>query len=353
MNNIVIFTSNRSEWGILKPLAIELKKQYNIKIIACASHLSSTYNTFIDIVSEFDCERIENSLDSNTSIGSCKSSGLICISLPDIIERINPDLMMILGDRFESFICSFICNMMHIKILHLHGGEKSGNLDDYYRNCISEFADIHCTATINAYRNLLRKYNNVYYTGCLGCNNLPEVNNDNSNKILIMYHPVTHLYKESFIELFYALYNMSDEFEYNFILANNDFGSKDINGEIYKFNEHANKKVKIHASLDRNEFLDLLSKSLCIIGNSSCGIIEAPSIGIPTINIGSRQKGRNKASSIHDVMCNRYDILNLFEDLKENNFKSDFGYTPYIGKLFYDHKYHSSIEEVINVIQKL
>lgn len=348
MKSIVIFTSNRSEWGILKSLAIELNKRYDLRIVACASHLSVVYNTITDI-NGFKCEKVENSLSSDTREGCCKSSGILLITLPDILRRIDPEFVIILGDRYESFAAASVCCIMNIKILHLHGGEESGNIDNIFRDCITQMSYVHCTSTKNAEDILIHNFNctNVFMTGALGCDGLQRSNNRNKNSLMVIYHPITNDEIEDFNEILSALeiFCYGKGYYIDFILANNDFGGCEINKMIKDFCTVSDLNTIINVHLERNKFIDLLSNSACIIGNSSCGIIEAPVLGIPTINIGTRQIWRQRASSIIDCNCDRDDIINELKLLENNNFEYDFSYIPYQGK--------DVVKKIINVIEEV
>lgn len=340
--NLAIFTSNRSEWGLLKSLAIRIKEVYNdVKIIACASHYSPIYKTSSDI--DFDCDSIENLLSSDTPEGSCKSAGVLLITLPEILKKHELDLIIILGDRYESFICAFAAYTLNIKILHLHGGERSGNIDDGFRDCISRLSTIHCVATVKAFKRLYYGYHytNVNIVGALGCQELSESRIRKKNRLLVSYHPVTKDNNENFDEVLDAIVDYcsfsNKTYFVDFILANNDFGGYEINKKIEEFIElFSNGNLcNIYASsfvhLERDKFINHLSQCTCIIGNSSAGIIEAPSLAIPTINIGSRQQYREKASSILNVKCKRSKIVLALNAFNSRDFIPVLSYRPYKG----------------------
>lgn len=344
MRPIVFFTSNRSEWGLLEPLVDESFKRYPMKIIACSSHLSPIYNTAKQIKHDF--ERIECLLSSDTKEGCCKSAAVLMMSLTDVFKRLDPELVIILGDRYESMICAMTCHIMGIKILHLHGGERSGNIDDVFRDCISMMSDIHCCATEKAENNIRRILHNessifhmysIYNVGALGCHNLPKKVDSKISTILICYHPNTKD-EENFDEILTALekfcfrsYKASNKYRLVFVFANNDFGGIRINKQIENFFNRYHDEIRMEISIDQNrkDYLELLSQSKVIIGNSSSGIIEAPAIGVPTINIGSRQKNRERSSSIIDVECQYKDIYDVLIQLEGNNFEVGFSYVPY------------------------
>lgn len=325
--NIAFFTSNRSEWGLLKPLYEELNDNChnNISVIACNSHLSFVYGMTIDDIKndmwmEEMRERlytVESLLSSDTTVGMCKSMGLIIISLTEKLNEIKPNFVILLGDRYESMICATVCHAMRIKILHLHGGEQSGNIDDAYRDCISRMSYVHCTATQNAKLRLQRidrgfLYHRVYNVGALGCQGLVPVEK-RSNYLLVVYHPNTLDY-ENIGELLRVLSTRNEPIE--FITANCDAGGEKINNSIREFCRNRD-GVSIIPHLERSQFIDLLSKAKAIVGNSSAGIIEAPCLHVPTINIGSRQKNRELASSIIDCPCTEEAIDLAFYTLDE------------------------------------
>src|SRR3972149_2949384 len=198
LKNICMFTSNRSEWGLLQPLAEKLNSIFNLKVISCGSHLSPTYGFTRNEIA-FECKDLECLLSSDTSIGTCKSMGLLCVTIPDVLNEISPELVIILGDRYESMICAMICHTMRIRVLHIHGGEQSGSIDNAFRDCISRVAYIHCVATqkskkrlkkflsiINASHDIF--YYNIFNVGALGCFGLQEKRyyNDDDDHIIVV-----------------------------------------------------------------------------------------------------------------------------------------------------------------------
>lgn len=322
MKKALIFTSNRSEWGLLKLLAIKMREVYDLKIIACASHLDPNFDTLEDL-KDFDCVTIENNISSYTSVGNCKSSGVLMITLPEILGLINPEFVILLGDRYETLCAAYTCNILGIRIVHLHGGEKSGNIDNIFRDCITRMSYVHCTATYNSYNRLVTSIdlingnrNNIYLTGALGCEELKKVNyTKNKKKILLIYHPNTINKNEDIKEildgiLFFLdkenkkfIYKETKNFGYyvKVVLPNNDFGNSKIIKKIQNWSTRHIYSINCISHLERNKFIEELKSSYVIVGNSSAGIIEAPSLGIPTINFGSRQINREKASSVFNV----------------------------------------------------
>lgn len=378
MKKAVIFTSNRSEWGLLKLLADRMKEVYDLKIIACASHLDKRYNTIEDI-DGFDYEVIENTISSNTNIGCCKSSGVLMITLPDIIKKISPEFVVLLGDRYETFCAAYTCYMMGIKIVHLHGGERSGNVDDAFRDCITRMSYVHCVATDGAYRTLvgpsmLSPPFWVYLNGALGCEGLESVdyieNMKKEKKILLIYHPNTIdtidtidtnedidiLFEELIFFLRKEYKEKWDNFNHDFnytvtaILPNNDFGSIDIFKKIRSCLLNLPCGTHCISHLKRSDFIEELKTSVVIVGNSSAGIIEAPILGIPTINIGSRQVNRERASSIIDTNQVKTTIASALLRVFEESRRINFDYIPYVG---YDKNNIPASQSILNSIIKV
>lgn len=367
MKKVLIFTSNRSEWGLLKLLAIKMREVYDLKIIACASHINPIYNTIEDI-EEFDYKIIENTISSNTDIGCCKSSGVLMITLPEILGLINPDFVVVLGDRYETACFAFVCNILGIKIVHLYGGEKSGNIDNIFRDCITRMSYVHCAATYNSYNRLVASIdlingngNNIYLTGALGCEGLKSIKKSNEDKtILIIYHPNTIDRNENINEILEAVnyflrkkfdkYELID-FKYNIkiILPNNDFGNKKIINKIKNWATKTIHQVECISHLSRDKFLQELKNSSVILGNSSAGIIEAPCLKVPTINYGSRQINREKASSVFNANCSS-SIINLLFNIIDESKNIKYNYIPYLGT---DQNGIPASQSILNVLIKV
>lgn len=349
MKKALIFTSNRSEWGLLKLLVIRMREVYDLKIIACASHINPIYSTIEDIKKDFNCEIVENTISSNTDVGCCKSSGVLLITLAEKLKQINPEFIVLLGDRYETLCAAYTCNILGIRIVHLHGGEKSGNTDNIFRDCITRMSYVHCAATSTSYVNLRNMINNsyrkyIYLTGALGCEGLESIKKSNEDKIiLIIYHPNTIDRNENIDEILEAvkyflhkMYNLFVNNEIDFkcnikiILPNNDFGNKKIINKIRNWTTKTIHQVECISHLSRDKFLQELKNSSVILGNSSAGIIEAPCLKVPTINYGSRQINREKASSVFNANCSSSIINLLFKIFDEKDFVK-YNYKPYLG----------------------
>ena len=341
---ICIVTSNRSEWGLLQSLVKKMKDDlfFDISVIALGSHCSPHHGNTVSEIE--DAYVIENLVSSDTNVGMCKSLGLAIVSLADMYAILEPEMILVLGDRYEIFGAAQVAYMMGIPIAHIHGGEKSGNIDDGFRDCITRLSEIHFCATIKSFHRVdkITDYcnKNIYHVGALGCDRLVPVKDKKyPNKFLVVLHPVTPE-NENINELFKYLHTIEENLF--FILPNADAGRTEILKMVHACRwGWRNLEVDYCNHLPRKEFIDLLSNVKAIVGNSSAGIIEAPTLGIPTINIGSRQKGRERASSIIDCPCDKESIAKAFDKIGQVKFN----YIPYQGG--------DVTEEIIEILKGL
>jgi UDP-N-acetylglucosamine 2-epimerase (non-hydrolysing) len=257
-----------------------------------------------------------------------KSIGLGLIGFADALTRMKPDLIIILGDRYEAFAAAQAAMFLKIPIFHLHGGEiTEGAYDDAIRHAITKLSYLHGVST-EEYRTrviqLGEEPNRVYNVGALGLEHLHRtklLSLDALSKslkfsldrpyFLVTYHPVT-LANESPKRSFEALLDALDEFKDHKVIItypNSDDGGRQIIPILEKYAKTQVERVYAIPSLGQLRYLSALKYSSMVIGNSSSGIIEAPSFCVPTINIGSRQNGRLAANSVINCQPNKYDIV--------------------------------------------
>lgn len=319
---ICFITGTRAEYGILSHLMqlVEDDKDLQLQIIATNMHLSPQYGlTYKEIEADgFTIDKKVNMLISgDTSNATAKSMGLASIGFADALEDLNPDLIVILGDRYEMLSAASVALVFRIPIAHLHGGEVTeGAYDDAIRHSITKMSHLHFTST-EEYRNRVIQLgedpNRVFNVGALGVENIkntPLLTKSEfedsihfkvgEKSLLVTYHPVT-LASESPKEQIENLLKVLDKYsEYKIIFT---LPNSDTNGHIIAdlINEYAAKdknRISVYASLGKLRYLSALKYVSAVIGNSSSGIIEVPSFGIPTLNIGDRQKGRLAATSV-------------------------------------------------------
>jgi GDP/UDP-N,N'-diacetylbacillosamine 2-epimerase (hydrolysing) len=320
---LCIITGSRSEYGLLYPLIKKIKTdpEINLDFIATGSHLSPEHGMTVNDI-EFPCEKIECILSSDSPIGVSKAMGLAMISFSEVYDRIKPDAIIILGDRFEIMAAAIAAHINRIPICHISGGEiTKANYDDAFRHSITKMSQLHFTAA-EPYRQRIIQMgehpDRVFTVGALGLDGLfPRKDHENLGNIMVIYHPTT-LVDEDYNELFSVLTELQQR--KIFILSNADNGWSAIDYRIMKLAK-VRSDIFYYQSLSRREFLNCLKWVDAIVGNSSCGIIEAPALGVPTINIGSRQEGRLRASSIIDCEMKKESIRKAFEKLYSKEFQ--------------------------------
>ena len=316
--NILAFTFNRSEYGILKPLLEDLNsnKLFNLSLCIGGAHLNNKFGmTIKEIIS--DNIKINFKIDSEDSSNEDIFSDILKNS-KKIIIKARPQAIILLGDRYETLAVSITSAMMSIPIIHLHGGELTfGSMDNKYRDCISILSEIHFTATKKS-ANRLKKIGlkrNIYNVGSLSIENIQKFNFISFEEFLekidfdvrrlffiVTFHSET-LKNDLGINDFKELLASVREFkEYDFIFTspNPDQGGLEIINLIKKFIKDNPKNNFYLPSFGRNLFLSAAKLSSGVIGNSSSGIIEIPSLRIGTVNIGKRQDGRERAISVVD-----------------------------------------------------
>lgn len=346
MRKICVITGTRAEFGVLSYLMklINEDSEFELQIIATGMHLSPEFGyTYNDILKAgFNVnKKIEILLSSDTSVGVSKSIGLAQISFSEAYEELQPDLILVLGDRYEIFAAVSAAMISRIPIAHLNGGEKTeGAIDESIRHCLTKMSHLHFTA-INEYRNrviqLGENPNRVFNVGEIGLDNIElmkfytkeEFENSinfklNKKNILITFHPVT-LEKGMAEKQFKELLNAVDELkDTNIIIthSNSDMEVRKIIAMIEQYVASNSSKAISFSSLGYHRYLSALQFVDAVVGNSSSGIIEAPSFNIGTINIGNRQKGRVQPESVINCLPEKKCILEAFNVLYSKEFKN-------------------------------
>lgn len=344
MKKICVFTGARSEYGLLKPILKKIKEDHELelKLIVSGSHLSNEFGTtMIDIVKDgynID-EKIEILISSDSAIGISKSIGLAFISLGEAYERLNPDLLIVLGDRYEAFAAASAAMILNIPIAHLSGGDiTEGVLDDSFRHCITKMSYLHFPGNEESKKRIIQlgeEENRVFNVGEPGIENIKNMEfysrDDIETKLnikienkyfLIIYHPVT-LEKGVSKKYYSDLLNALDEYKNTkiFIKGNADSEGRLINNMLDDYVKNNPENCFSFKSLDLKMYLSLLKNSELLIGNSSSGIVEAPSLNVPSINIGDRQKGRLKAESVIDCLPEKKEIIKKINIALSKEFK--------------------------------
>ena len=341
---ICIVTGGRSEYGLLRWLIDDIEKSDNFELIliATGTHLSQEFGLTIKEIEKDGYkinDKVEILLSSDTSTSICKSIGLGLIGFSDKFDFYKPDLLLILGDRYEIFSAAVSAMVCCIPIGHIHGGETTeGVIDESLRHGITKMSHYHFVAAEEYKNRVIQLGENpqrVFNVGGLGIDNIKKLNLLSRDKLeksldfkigkknlLVTFHPVT-LEKDSsqtqIIELLQALERFPD-INLVFTMANSDTNGRIINKCIENFCIKR-KNASYYKSLGQIKFLSCLKYFDGIIGNSSSGLIEVPSFKKGTINIGERQNGRLRAESVIDCGTKKNEIIQAINTLYTNEFR--------------------------------
>ncbi len=344
MKNICVVTSTRAEYGLLYWLMKEIEndKKLQLQLIVTGSHLSPEFGmTIKEIEKEFKIDKkIEMLLSSDSKIGISKSMGLLQISIAEAFEELKPDFLVVLGDRYELIPIVSTAVVFNIPVVHLHGGEiTQGAIDEYFRHAVTKMSYLHFTSTEEYKKRVIQmgeEPNRVFNVGAFGVENIfrlkllnkkefeDSINFKlNKKNLLITYHPETlntQNTKKDFKEILDVLDELKDA-NFIFTKANSDTNGRIINKMIDEYVSKNKNRAISFDSLGQLRYLSALKHVDAVIGNSSSGIIEAPSFKTATINIGNRQKGRIKAKSIIDCEPKKESIKKAFEKLYSKEFQ--------------------------------
>jgi len=344
-SKICVYTSCRSEYGLLHGVMqkIQVSDALRLQIIVSGMHLSPEFGMTIEEIRtdgfEPD-ENIEILLSGDTPTAICKSMGLALIGYGDALQRLTPDILVVLGDRFETFCMAAAAQVCRVPMAHIHGGETTeGAFDEAFRHAITKMAHLHF-ASCDAYRRRIIQMgeapDRVFNVGSLGVENIrstplmgrgelaESIGFDLENPyFLVTFHPVTLEQSTSKVQ-FQALLDALDAFpKVNVIFskANADTDGRGINRLIDDYAEQNPKRSLAVTSLGMKRYLSAMKFCAAVIGNSSSGIVETPSFKIPSINIGDRQKGRIQAASILNCSPEPKAIRQTIEQALSPNFQ--------------------------------
>lgn len=326
---ICVMTSTRAEYGLLRPLISKISQDCDLelRLVVTGTHLSDDYgNTVDEIVKDgYVIDKcIKISLDNKTPVDMCESMAEVLKKFSAYFYKSKPDMLVVLGDRYEAFAVTTAASVCKIPIAHLHGGETTeGAYDEFFRHSITKMSYLHFTSC-EAFRKrviqLGESPDRVFDVGAPGVENIKNIKLKSYDEIveilgvkrpyaMVTFHPVTYdcISVESQINELFSAMEESSDINYVITKANSDTGGDIINSMIDGFaDSHSN--VKTFKSLGIVNYLSAMKYSSMVIGNSSSGIIETPTFKIPTVNIGDRQKGRIQAESIINCKSEKSEI---------------------------------------------
>lgn len=365
MRKICVVTGTRAEYGLLKPLLSKIKadNELQLQLVVTGMHLSPEFGlTYREIEEDgfIIDEKVEMLLSSDTSMGVAKAMGLATISFADSFNRLKPDIVVILGDRFEMLAVAQTALVMQIPIAHISGGEiTKGAIDDSIRHALTKLSNLHFVANEEYRERVIQLGENPKYVwdvGDLGAENIKNIPVLNKNELekyygfemnnifLVTFHPPTleiDNIKKYIDNLFMALDKFND-YKIIFTKSNADNLGRYINERIESY-ESIRENVSVYSSLGAVKYLSTLKYSRVVIGNSSSGIVEAPLFGIPTVNIGKRQEGRAQSNTIINTDYSSSGITNAIKKALDSKF-------DYIDLKYEDNNTSNRIIKILNEV---
>ena len=345
MRKICVVTGTRAEYGLLRWVmeGIRNSTKLDLQVIATGMHLSPEFGlTYREIEKDgFRIDRkVEMLLSSDTPVGIAKSMGLCSVGFADAFQELNPDLIVILGDRFELFSAVSVAMVSRIPVAHLHGGEATeGLIDESIRHSITKMSHLHFVAAEEYKKRVIQlgeQPDRVFNVGGLGIDNIlklrlldrTELENSikfklGSKNLLITFHPVTlenSTSAQQMGELLSAL-NKLDNTNLIFTMPNSDTDGRVLFKIIEEY-VSSNIKSVVFTSMGQLRYLSCLKHVDGVIGNSSSGLLEVPTFKIGTINIGDRQRGRLKAISVIDCEPNEPSISSAIKKLYSADYQN-------------------------------
>ena len=346
MKKILVVTGIRSEYFILQPVLDEIAKRNDLqlKLVVTGTHLSPIYGNTYKIIENdpYDIIKLETLLSADSLSGRSKSIGIQIMGLTDVVLREKPDWLLVLGDREESISTATVGAYMNIPIAHICGGDRVvGNIDDSVRHAVTKLAHLHFPTTKENGERILKMGEEpwrIHVTGNPALDSIrkqPDLSYEYVNEklgtslsedkpfILLIKHPLSSEINQSGEQMKVTLEAVSElGFETIITYPNSDAGSFDM---IKVIDEFVNKYsfIKAYKTLPRDIFVNLQRKAALLLGNSSAGILEAPFLKLPVVNVGNRQKQRQHADNIlfvpHGKEAIKEGILKAIhdEDFKE------------------------------------
>ncbi len=362
--NICLFSTSRSDYYLLSLISkqFEKSKKINFTFVATGNHFDKNKGNTYKAINKDNIKinyKIPFNLKDSQSGNIINSIQKSFPKIKDVLKKAKTDLVFILGDRYELLPISITALLLNIPIAHVHGGEiTEGAFDDSIRHAVTKFSNLHFVCNEIYKKRVIQLGENpslVYNVGGIGAEIIKNNKllsreflikklkiNDNKKIILVALHPETNDINQNFNGMFKSLSKLSNLYNIIFTSPNSDPGCELIEKQIFKFNKkYDSKYIK---NLGSELFHSVVARSEFIIGNSSSGLLEAPILKTPTINIGDRQKGRLKANSVFDCISNEKSITKTINIVIKKNFIS-------FKNIYYQDKKAS--KKIVNIINKI
>ncbi|MBS41364.1 MAG: UDP-N-acetylglucosamine 2-epimerase (hydrolyzing) [Rhodospirillales bacterium] len=354
----VVITARPSYSRIRSALyAIQSHPDLELQLIISGSALLPKYGSAIDFILEdgfIPDAQIYHMIEGETLLSSAKSTGLAIIELSSELNKLQPDAVVTIADRYETLATAIAASYLNIPVVHIQGGEVTGSNDEKVRHAITKLSDIHFVSTNKAYERVISMGENpdsVYVTGCPSIDIAKQIDsnspldfnpfekyggvgntfNTSEDYLIVMQHPITtehYLSNNQTLETLEAITKLN--MPTFWFWPNPDAGSAGISKEIRVFREHhEHSKIHFVINMSPEDFLKLTISSSCIIGNSSVAIRECSFLGVPAVNLGTRQFGRERGSNVIDSSHDSADIISAVKrqlsrtDITQDNLYGD------------------------------
>ncbi|WP_162126224.1 UDP-N-acetylglucosamine 2-epimerase [Flavobacterium phycosphaerae] len=347
---IAVVITARPSYSRVKTVltAIQKHPELELQLIIAASALLDRYGSAVNYIEKDGFEiaaKVFNVLEGENLTAAAKTTGIGILELSTVFDNLRPDIVVTVADRFETMATAISASFMNIPLAHIQGGEVTGNIDEKVRHSITKLADYHFVASENAKQRVIQLGENetmVFNTGCPSIDIAQEVSKHtqltfnpyekyggvgsqpdlSKGYMVVMQHPVTNEYQDSRKHVEATLRAIQTINKPTlWFWPNVDAGADGTSSGIRSFREkYKMENVHFFKNMEGDDFLNLLNASLCLIGNSSVGIRECAYLGVPVVNIGSRQNRRDRGENVVDVSYDETEIVNAITSiLKENN----------------------------------
>jgi len=357
MKKICVVVTARPSYSRIKTAlrAIDAHPELELQLVIAASALLERYGTAINYIEKDGFKvaaKVFNILEGENLTAQAKTTGLGILELSSVFERLNPDAVVTVADRFETMATAIAASYMNIPLVHIQGGEVTGNIDEKVRHAITKLADLHLVASEDARNRVIKMGENpekVINTGCPSIDiakemiSMSQLSFDPFQKyggvgsmidihdgyLVVMQHPVTTEYSDSkkhVLETLHAIHQLN--IPTFWFWPNVDAGADGTSKGMRSFREkHNPQNIHFFKNMEPTDFLELLYHSKCLIGNSSVGVRECAYLGVPVVNIGSRQGGRERGQNIIDVDYNKDEIkAAILKQIQHGRYNNDLIY---------------------------
>ncbi len=361
---------NRANYGRVRSLMLNIKKSsfFDLQTVLISSTLLKKYGSLNELIKKDGIKvnyQLFNHIEGENLFTMTRSTGLALLDLSSTFQKLKPDIVFTIGDRYETLSTAITAAFLNIYLVHLQGGELTGSIDEYVRHSVTKLSNLHLVATKKSRQRVVQmgeNPNRVFNVGCPSIDIIKKTNlykNINFKKYghgvgykidykkpyyVVLLHPVTTKYKENLkliMEMIKVVKNLDHQTVW--LWPNNDAGSNMITKKIRSLREK-NKKLKINffINFEVEDYLRLISRCRCLIGNSSSGIRESSFLGIPVVNVGDRQKLRERGNNVIDASIDSKIILQSVKKISKQKIKKT--------KLYGD---GNTNIKIINILKKI